>query len=64
MKAEDIRRLYKVSPKLHESVVHTLQQLDDTSVERYQKRKTVRRFIIAFAVIASVSQVFGHFQTC
>ena len=54
MKAEDIKRLYEVPPKLHESVVHTLQQLDDASVERYQKRKTVRKFIIAFAVIASV----------
>ena len=54
MKAEDIKRLYGVSPKLHESIEHTLQQLDNTSVERYKKRKTIRRFIIAFAVIASV----------
>ena len=54
MKAEDIKRLYGVSPKLHESILYTLQQLDDASLERYQKRKTVRRFIIAFAVIASV----------
>ena len=54
MKAEDIKRLYRVSPKLHESIEHTLQQLDNTSVERYKKRKTIRRFIIAFAVIASV----------
>lgn len=31
-----------------------MQHLDNTAVERYKKRKTVRRFIIAFAVIASV----------
>ena len=54
MKAEDIKRLYGVSPKLHKSIEYTLQQLDNTSVERYKKRKTIRRFIIAFAVIASV----------
>lgn len=54
MKAEDIKRLYKVSPKLHESVEHTLQQLNDTSIERYRKRRNVRRFIVAFAVIASL----------
>ena len=54
MKTEDFKRLYEVSPKLHESILYTLQQLDDASLERYQKRKTVRRFIIAFAVIASV----------
>lgn len=54
MKAEDIKRLYGVSPELHESIEHTLQQLDNTSVERYKKRKTIRRLIIAFAVIASV----------
>ena len=41
MKAEDIKRLYGVSPKLHESIEHTLQQLDNTSVERYKKRKTM-----------------------
>ena len=54
MKAEDIKRLYEVSPKLHESILHTLQQLDDASVERYQKRKTVHRLIIVFAIIASI----------
>lgn len=54
MKAEDIKRLYDITPKLHKSIVNTLQRLDDASVERYQKRKSVRRFIIAFAVIASV----------
>lgn len=54
MKAEDIRRLYKVTPKLHESIEHTLQHLDNTAVERYKRQKAVRRFIIAFAVIASV----------
>ena len=54
MKAEHIRRLYKVPPKLHESVVHTLQQLDETSVESYRKQRSARRFIVAFAVIASV----------
>lgn len=54
MKAEDIKRLYDITPKLHESIVDTLQQLDDASVEHYQKRKTVRRSIIIFAVIASI----------
>lgn len=54
MKAEDIKRLYDVSPKLHKSIVNTLHQLDDASVERYQKRKTVHRLIIAFAVLALV----------
>ena len=49
-----IRRLYKVTPKLHESIEHTLQHLDNTAVERYKRQKAVRRFIIAFAVIASV----------
>ena len=52
MKAEDIKRLYEVSPKLHESIEYTLHQLDSTSVERYRKRRSVRRFVIAFAVIA------------
>ena len=54
MKAEDIKRLYEVSPKLHESIVNTLQQLDETSVESYRKQQSARRFIVAFAVIASV----------
>ena len=54
MKAEDIKRLYGVSPKLHESIEHTLQQLDNTSVERYKKRKTIRRFIIAFDFVCEM----------
>lgn len=54
MKTEDIKRLYEVSPKLHESIVNTLQQLDETSVESYRKQRSARRFIVAFAVIASV----------
>ena len=54
MKAEDIKRLYEVSPKLYESIEHTLQQLDSASVERYRKRRSVRRFVIVFAVIASL----------
>ena len=29
MKAEDIRRLYDITPKLHKSIVSTLQQLED-----------------------------------
>lgn len=37
MKAEDIRRLYKVTPKLHESIEHTLQHLDNTA------RRNVKR---------------------
>lgn len=52
MKAEDIKQLYEVSPNLHESIEYTLHQLDSTSVERYRKRRSVRRFVIAFAVIA------------
>ena len=54
MKAEDIKQLYEVSPKLHKSIEYTLHQLDSTSVERYRKRQSVRRFVIAFAVIASL----------
>ena len=54
MKVEDIKRLYEVSPKLHESIEYTLHQLDSTSIERYRKRRSVRRFVIAFAVIASL----------
>lgn len=54
MKAEDIKRLYEVSPKLHLSIERALQQLDETSAERYRKQKTVSRFVIAFAVISSL----------
>lgn len=54
MKVEDIKRLYEVSPKLHESIEYTLHQLDSTSVERYRKRRSVRRFVIVFALIASL----------
>ena len=54
MKAEDIKQLYEVSPNLHESIEYTLHQLDSTSVERYRKRRSVRRFVIAFVVIASL----------
>lgn len=54
MKAEDIKQLYKVSPKLHKSIEYTLHQLDSTSVERYRKRRSVRRFVIVFALIASL----------
>lgn len=52
MKAEDIKQLYNVSPKIHESIEHTLQQLNDTSKESYRKRIRVRRLIVAFAVVA------------
>lgn len=54
MKAKDIRQLYEVPPELHKSIEYTLQQLDSTSVERYRKRRSMRRFVIAFAVIASL----------
>ena len=54
MKAEDIKRLYEVSPKLHKSIEYTLQQLNNTSVDYYRKRRSVRRFVIAFAIIASL----------
>lgn len=54
MKAEDIKQLYEVSPNLHESIEYTLHQLDSTSVERYRKRRSVRRFVIAFAIIATL----------
>ena len=33
MKAEDNKQLYDVSPYLYESFTHTLQYLNDTSVE-------------------------------
>lgn len=54
MKAEDIKRLYEVSPKLHKSIEYTLQQLDETSVKGYRKRRSVRRFVVAFSIIATL----------
>ena len=54
MKAEDIRQLYEVPPELHKSIEYTLQQLDETSVKGYRKRRSVRRFVVAFAIIATL----------
>ena len=52
MKAEDIKKLYEVSPKIQESIEYTLRQLDGSSIKRSQRRRITRRFVIAFAVIA------------
>ena len=54
MKAEDIKRLYQVSPKVHEGIENALRQLGDASDMYRKRRRNVRRFVIAFAVIASL----------
>ena len=54
MKSEDIKRLYQVSPRVHEGIENALRQLDDASDMYRKRRRNVRRFIIAFAVIASL----------
>ena len=50
MKAEDINKLYTVTPEIHDSVAQALRDLDDKSPERYRKRKNIGRFAVVFVV--------------
>ena len=68
MKTEELKKLYPVTPQMHRSVENTLQRLDNAAPERYRRRKSVRRFVIVFAVIlvtaalttaAYATQLFG-----
>lgn len=58
MKAEDINKLYAITPEMHESVAHALKNLDSTSSERYRKRKTATRLMVVFAAVALLA-AFG-----
>ena len=51
MKAEELKKLYALTPELHESVARTLQKLDDKSPMRYRKQKIVKRFAVVLAVV-------------
>lgn len=51
MKAEDINKLYTVTPEIHDSVAQALRDLDDKAPERYRKRKNAKRFAVVFAVV-------------
>lgn len=51
MKAEEIKRLYRVSPQFHERLTDTLNQLDDASFMRYRRKRTVKQLAVAFAAI-------------
>lgn len=52
MKPQEIKDLYPVPPDVHESLCRTLSDLDAAVQIRYQKRRKVRRFFVAFAAIA------------
>ena len=52
MKADDIKKLYKVTPELHDSIEQTLRQLNEASTKRYRKRRNIRRAAVSFAVAA------------
>lgn len=51
MKAEDINKLYMVTPEIHDSVSQALRDLDDKSPVRYRKQKIVKRFAVVLAVV-------------
>lgn len=51
MKAEELKKLYALTPEIHESVAQALQKLDDKSPECYRKRKSIKRFAVVFAVV-------------
>ena len=52
MKAENINKLYTLTPSLRQSVDKALQQLDDSVPKRYHKQSSIRRVAIVFAIIA------------
>ena len=51
MKAEELKKLYALTPEMHESVAHALRKLDSKSPERYRKQKNIKRFAVVFAVV-------------
>ena len=61
MKAEEIKKLYALTPEMHESVAQALQKLDDKSPERYRKRKSIKRFAVVFAAIGITFEESEYF---
>lgn len=51
MKAEEINKIYNVTPELHKSVEQAIQRLDNSIRERYRRRRGIRRLAIVFAII-------------
>ena len=51
MKAEELKKLYALTPEMRESVAHALRKLDSKSPERYRKQKNIKRFAVVFAVV-------------
>ncbi len=51
MRAEELTKLYKMTPEQHERVKDALRQLDEAAPARCRKRKITRQIVVAFAIL-------------
>lgn len=67
MNAEDLKTIYPITTSVHNSVLSTLNMLEDKSPAIYKKRKTIKIVLVcvvivilsATAVVASATNLFG-----